>query len=279
MNNESNPTQPPSAPEADVPPGFHPLEIAARKGIGPLSPQGQSIWHGHTIPCVSCGQLVPRNAQQCDECEQDLSEQMIAKMKAHAGPWYVLEHVRQFPGVTLDRIVRQIRRGVITDTSIVRGPWTDHQWRFTIETPGLCLFFSHCWHCHGDVAPTDTTCKSCQIALHYQSLPTDQSNPSETTPVLTPTSSPPHTANHNLHDLSAALASGEFSKQPTVWHEPSRVGGISTAWIAAGLVVIALITLSMIARSRLSQADTTPTPTALVRPASTPGAESATPPK
>ncbi len=256
--------QPPTIGE-DFPPGDHPLEIAARKGIGPLSQLGQSVWHGDTTPCVSCGQLVSRNAQMCDECEQDLSQQMIAKMKAHSGPWYVLEHVRQFPGVTLDRIVRQIRRGVVNETSIVRGPWTDHQWRFTIETPGLCLFFSRCWQCHADVAPTDTVCHACQVALIYEQQTTPK--PVETyVPVAITPISPP-IGNENLNALSHALTSGKISQQPPTWNEPSRVGGISTAWIAGSLVVIALVALSVIAQARSSQTENSPSPTPIVKPA------------
>ena len=130
--------------EADLPPGNHALEVAARQGIGPLSALGRETWHGRALPCVSCGQLVARNAPVCDHCAQDLSKEMLAKMAAHAGPWDVLEHVRPFPGVSLERIVRQIRRGLITETSIIRGPSTDFQWRFAVETPGLCRYFGRC---------------------------------------------------------------------------------------------------------------------------------------
>ena len=75
---------------ADLPPGNHPLEIAARRGIGPLSPLAGEIWHGRAEPCVSCGQLVHRGASECDGCGQDLSQAMLEKMRTHAGPWYVL---------------------------------------------------------------------------------------------------------------------------------------------------------------------------------------------
>jgi len=261
----------------DVPPGDHPLEIAARKGIGPLSALGQSVWHGNTTPCVSCGQLVLRNAQICEACEQDLSASMIAKMKTHAGPWYILEHVRQFPGVTLDRIIRQIRRGVVNETSIVRGPWTDHQWRFTIETPGLCLFFSRCWHCHADVAPTDTICHACKLPLVYET-PTKPKPVETIMPVaITPISAPIN--NKNLVELSQAIDSVEVSKQPTIWNEPSRVGGISTAWIAGGLVVVALIALSVIAQSRSAQTAKPLSPAPLVTPATPLGTDNPSLPK
>ena len=104
------PEQPVNAdPESELPPGDHPLEIAARRGIGPLSPQAEEVWHGNAKPCVSCGLLVLRDQRECDQCGQDLGDDMLAKMRAHAGPWYVLEHLHPFPGVSLERVIRQIR--------------------------------------------------------------------------------------------------------------------------------------------------------------------------
>lgn len=153
--------------EDSVPPGNHALEVAARAGFGPLSPLAQGTWHGQAVPCVSCGQLVRRDDPACQQCGQDLSEDMIRKMRQHAGPWFVLEHVRPFPGVSLERIVRQIRRGLITETSIVRGPSNDYQWRFAVETPGLCRYFGKCWCCHATVSLSDAYCPHC---LHYLSF-------------------------------------------------------------------------------------------------------------
>lgn len=150
-----------------VPPGNHALEVAARAGFGPLSALAQTQWHGQGVPCVSCGQLVRRDDAACEHCGQDLSEEMIRKMRQHAGPWFVLEHVRPFPGVSLERIVRQIRRGLITETSIVRGPSNDYQWRFAVETPGLCRYFGKCWCCHSPVSLSDAYCSRC---LHYLSF-------------------------------------------------------------------------------------------------------------
>jgi hypothetical protein len=161
-------TPSPLESDSDPPPGNHALEIAARAGFGPLSPLGRKAWHGDAAPCVSCGQLVRREETVCDRCGQDLSEEMLDKMRAHAGPWFVLEHVRPFPGVSLERIIRQIRRGLITETSIVRGPSTDYQWRFAVETPGLCRCFGRCWHCHQQVSLTDTYCRHCLSSLSFE---------------------------------------------------------------------------------------------------------------
>jgi hypothetical protein len=177
----------PAAADA-LPPGNHPLEVAARRGIGPLSPLGHGIWHGEAKPCVTCGQLVPRAATVCDYCEQDLTESMLEKMRAYAGPWFVLEHVRPFPGVSLERIIRQIRRGAINETSIVRGPSTDFQWRFAVETPGLCRYFGRCWKCFERITPPDAQCSRCGAHLSFEA---PRSSPPLGTSVANVTPTPP----------------------------------------------------------------------------------------
>ena len=90
--------------------GLSAVELAARRGIGPMSMLASEAWHGQAKPCVSCGQLMRRTASRCDQCGQDMGPQMLWTMQRHSGPWYVLEHVRPFPGVSLERLVRQIRR-------------------------------------------------------------------------------------------------------------------------------------------------------------------------
>lgn len=154
--------------DEDVPTGDHPLEIAARREIGPLSPRGREVWHGDAIPCVTCGQLVLRDDDECESCGQDLRREMIERMRVHAGPWTVLEHVRPFPGVTLERIIRQIRRGLLTETSIVRGPSTDFQWRYAVETPGLSRFFGKCWQCQATVDPAVAQCPLCEAIVGFK---------------------------------------------------------------------------------------------------------------
>ena len=193
-----------SVSDDEMPPGDHALEVAARRGVGPLSPAGRDVWHGRTRPCASCGQLVDRDDQKCGQCGQDLSGPMLDKMRAAAGPWYVLEHVRPFPGVRFERLVRQILRGVLTETSIVRGPTTNHQWRFAVETPGLAKYFGRCWDCHGEVRVTDEFCTDCLTQL-------DQLEPI-----------PPLPRSFNL---TSPLVGGEPNQvtSPLVGGEPNKV--------------------------------------------------------
>ncbi|MBU0717836.1 MAG: hypothetical protein KJ749_06260 [Planctomycetes bacterium] len=221
----------------DLPPGNHPLEVAARKGFGPLSPLAKESWHGQGTPCVSCGQLVRRDQTQCDECGQDLSLDMLDKMRTNAGPWYVLEHVRPFPGVKLDLIVRQIRRGVLTETSIVRGPPTDFQWRFAIETPGLCRYFGRCWKCHRPIPATEGTCPSCHTYLTFEP-PRPKS--------VTSTPRQPD----QLDELSSALEEGNVPAREQIWDEPPRIAGFSATWVIFGLIVVVIVCLMIFTQWR-----------------------------
>lgn len=252
----NNPEAPTEADPADELPGDHPLEIAGRRGIGPLSAKSREVWHGNAEPCVSCGQLVERYAAHCDHCGQDLREEMLQKMRAHAGPWYVLEHLRPFPGVSLDRIVRQIRRGLLTETSIIRGPETDYQWRFAVETPGLCRYFGRCWKCHAEVAPGDTVCTICASPLTFEHppvrhapVPTSPPQASTAEEGTDPRQSDPPSKDH-LRELTAVLGRGEVPTHDPIWDEPPRIGRVSVTWIAALLLIAAVVALSWVTHIR-----------------------------
>lgn len=302
-------------PEFDdaLPPGNHALEVAARSGFGPLSNLAHEAWHGRAVPCVSCGQLVRRDESACVHCEQDLSDEMIKKMRQHAGPWFVLEHVRPFPGVSLERIVRQIRRGLITETSIVRGPSSDYQWRFAVETPGLCRYFGRCWCCHAPVTLSDTYCPQC---LHYLSfekprtgaqvpaaevhtaespappaaggvtreparagvaastsaIPSQAASSARAAAITSvppasqvqsqpvraaggmvmpqPVAATAPTQSSDLARLSAAVRQARVSHMDSEWDQPPRVGGVNVTWIAALLIIAAVVALLLISRAR-----------------------------
>lgn len=272
--------------EAGLPPGNHSLEVAARDGIGPLSPLGRETWHGQSRPCVTCGQLVRRDATECGHCGQELSEEMLERMRAHAGPWYVLEHVRPFPGVSLERIIRQIRRGLITPTSIVRGPATDFQWRFALETPGLCRYFSRCWSCHEQISPTDVYCRYCLSHLTLeqsrpapavppspksvaQSAPVSGAAPEVTSPTAAASATPERANNKtdaadsdapsggSLEQLSAAVSRVDVQGADELWDAPPRVGGVRATWIVAALLIVVVIAMLFLTRVR-RQSETTP---------------------
>jgi len=236
--------------------GLHPVELAARRGIGPLSDLAAEAWHGQARPCPSCGQLVRRTASSCDLCGQDLRPQMLLKMQAHAGPWYVLEHVRPFPGVRIERLIRQIRRGVLTGTSIVRGPTTFHQWRFAAETPGLSKYLGLCWRCQAAVSERDTICLACRAMLDGETDvfleqawsgeagPTPSGGAASAAPV--PSGGPSSSGGaEELEKLSAALAARGGGRHRLGGRDP-RIFGIHVGWIVGALVAILVVALAFV---------------------------------
>jgi hypothetical protein len=159
----------------------HPFRIAAAAGFGPLSERAKRVWHGESAPCASCGMLNMRSTKTCAHCNQDLTQEMLEKMAKHSGPWFVYDSVRPFPGVSLERMLLQIKRGVLNHTSIVRGPTTYYQWRFAGEAPILSKFLGLCWNCQGSVAQEERYCPSCKAVLDgfHRAQQLDVSGPPE----------------------------------------------------------------------------------------------------
>jgi len=275
----------------DVPAGNHALEVAARRGFGPLSAAARRIWHGDATPCVTCGQLVRREDDQCDHCSQDLREEMLEKMRAHAGPWFVLEHLRPFPGVSLDRIIRQIRRGLITETSIVRGPATQYHWRFAVETPGLCRYFNRCWHCHHEVKPAETYCAACLSNLAFETpranvappLVGGAAAPADASPRPAPTVAPPllgaaavgrpsprvpapAAVSSELEKLATAVRKLDHIPPAPDWDAPARIGPFRASWLAAAILITATIILLIIIQSRTRSTPSAPPATSAAAP-------------
>jgi len=223
------------------PPGNSAVEVAARKGFGPLSPLINTAWHGDARPCVSCGQLVRRSATRCGECGEDLSPEKLTRMRDFAGPWFVHEHVRPFPGVTCERLVRQIRRGVLTRMTIVRGPNTEFQWRFAGETPGLCKYLGVCWNCQARVNLNHDRCPACGTGLGEL---TDEVGVTTATPF----SGRPVQDAARLRELRQAVQT--VPRPATLEPDAPRVGRIRASWIVVAIMVVLIAILVLVVNWR-----------------------------
>jgi hypothetical protein len=203
---------------------------------------------------------------------------MLWTMQKHSGPWYVLEHVRPFPGVKIERLIRQIQRGVLTATTIVRGPTTFGQWRYAAETPGLSKYLGLCWRCQAAVTEEDTICRACRVKLDgitdvFFDAARPESDRPENGPVpVAPSPKPPATAPQiqfarpttkepmdaaeipsvgqavgaELGQLSAAVSSDESANR--TWSGPAanRIAGIHVGWIIGALIVVLIIGLCLV---------------------------------
>jgi RNA polymerase subunit RPABC4/transcription elongation factor Spt4 len=245
---------------SDGPPGNSAVEIAARKGFGPLSSLISKIWHGDSQPCVSCGQLNRRDAKRCDSCEEDLSSDMIGRMSDYAGPWRVLEHVRPFPGVTCERLVRQVRRGVLTRSTIVSGPTTDFQWRFAGETPGLSKYLGICWNCFAQASWEQSQCPACKVDLGEL---TDELPKASNRAAPAGGQSRSATGTGEISQL-ARIVKGKH-RQVMFDDDAPRVGSISVAWIITGILVFMMAVLLVVVRMRNTETHPPPSPESVVR--------------
>jgi hypothetical protein len=218
----------------------HPLAIAARNGIGPLSARSREIWHGQSAPCASCAQLNERDAERCAHCGQDLSGLMLEKMAKHSGPWFVWDNVRPFPGVSLERMVSLIRRGALQPTSIVRGPTTRYQWRYAIEAPIISRHMGRCWRCQAEVSLDDSACPECNVVLQG-SVKQDQFQALGEPPAPSSREVPP--ASRELAELSKAIAQSGGAQayaQPNALPE-APLGRAALIFLAIAVAVVGLI--------------------------------------
>jgi hypothetical protein len=132
--------------------------------------------------------------------------------------------VRPFPGVTLDRLIRQVQRGVLTATTIVRGPTTYHQWRYAAETPGLSKHLELCWNCQAKVSPDDTVCSACKVNLDHPpgldleaDAPTNTGQPPPAVATAPPPPPPPKKSSATPAPVAAparSAASTPFAPSP-----------------------------------------------------------------
>jgi hypothetical protein len=240
------------------------VEVGAQRGLGPLSPLGQISWHGEARPCVSCGQLMRRTAARCEHCGQLHTGDMIQKMRRYSGPWYVLEHVRPFPGVSKERLVVQARRGVLTMSTIVRGPSTHHQWRFAAETPGLSKYLGVCWACQAHVHADDLTCPVCRKDLESDG---------EEVLIEGDETLEPQAADgaefQELDELKAAVQAVAPRRRSA--DQPATLAGVPVRWIIAALVIVLMAAVYVVVRVRETNRATAPAKPASRAPWVAPG--------
>lgn len=143
-----------------IPPseGFTPRE--------PSKPGGADAdWRAGRRVCVACGEVFARSETRCPQCLQDHSPEALSRLADFAGNWFVFDPDHPVPGVKLDFLIKQARRGNLTATTIVRGPETKQQWKFAGETPGLAQHVGLCWFCGQQVQPSDPACPSCHVSF------------------------------------------------------------------------------------------------------------------
>lgn len=269
---ETPPTdRPPSSAEQE-----HPLVAAARAGFGPLSGRAGGVWHGDSTPCVSCARLNSRSAEVCIHCGQDLSQDMLQRMGKHSGPWFVYDNLRPFPGVSLERIIRQIKRGVLGRTAIVRGPTTFYQWRYATESPLLARLLGHCWNCQSAVTEQERYCPQCKVTLEGHYRPDQLGGGGNG---LEATDGGP--SSDQLRELSLAISQSHLDSNISRLPRPrgDSLGRVALIALAAGLIVVMSIVAVVSLRRTSGKPESADHPSAEPQPRLLPSEDAAPPPQ
>jgi hypothetical protein len=123
--------------------------------------------------------------------------------KARIGPWYVLQTRNPAaPGMKLATLQALVRKGLVTPTSIVRGPTTHQLWKTAARVKGLSRELGRCYGCGERIHPIAETCPHCNRSqlppgdpdalLETLPAPYASGKPSATaTPAAPPPAAPP----------------------------------------------------------------------------------------
>lgn len=148
------------------------------------------------ILCPYCGNTQYEPEDHCTNCG-GLFDTLSRKVTQQTmGPWFVRERRNPFrPGCSYDVLKRQIERGRIKASTILRGPTTRQFWTAARRVPGVGHLLGYCHECGEHVEPTDTKCPHCnasfRIKSHRDTLGLDPEDP-------------------NVLRLAQGLASGEI---------------------------------------------------------------------
>ncbi|MEM7228256.1 MAG: hypothetical protein AAF432_05495 [Planctomycetota bacterium] len=113
--------------------------------------------------CPYCGdtQGASDRCRACGGLFEPLSRQATHNAM---GPWFLRDPEQPFrPGCSYDTLLMLVDRGVVTKTTIVRGPTTKQFWTVARRVPGLAHRLGCCHECSTPVDPTDHGCHACGV--------------------------------------------------------------------------------------------------------------------
>ncbi len=114
------------------------------------------------ILCPYCGNTQTQPDDRCAGCGGYFDQLSLKVTQQHMGPWFIRDRHNPFrPGCTYDVLVKQIQKGKITPTTILRGPTTRQYWSVARHVPGVAHRLGYCHACGARVEPTDQTCSHC----------------------------------------------------------------------------------------------------------------------
>lgn len=114
------------------------------------------------ILCPYCGNTQTQPDDRCAGCGGYFDQLSLKVTQQHMGPWFIRDRHNPFrPGCTYDVLVKQIQKGKITATTIIRGPTTRQYWSVARHVPGVAHQLGYCHACGTHVQASDQTCSHC----------------------------------------------------------------------------------------------------------------------
>lgn len=82
------------------------------------------------------------------------------------GPWYIRDKSNPFrPGCAYEILVKMIRGGAVTPTTVIRGPSTRQFWSIARNVPGVAHLLGYCHACGAHVPKDATDCPVCEASF------------------------------------------------------------------------------------------------------------------
>lgn len=114
------------------------------------------------ILCPYCGNTQTEPEDRCAACGGFFDPLSLKVTQQHMGPWFVRDRNNPFrPGCTYEVLVKQIEKGKIKPTTIIRGPTTRQFWSVARHVPGVANLLGYCHHCGTHVEPSAESCSNC----------------------------------------------------------------------------------------------------------------------
>ncbi|MCG8614806.1 MAG: hypothetical protein MI802_01210, partial [Desulfobacterales bacterium] len=155
------------------------------------------------ILCPYCGNAQTEPRDRCTACGGHFDELSLKATQGHMGPWFVRDRANPFrPGCSYEVLVKEIERGRVTATTILRGPTTRQFWSIAQNVPGVAHHLGYCHACGKTVKPGSSACEHCGEVFFAPTLkdnlglapagtpvrlPQNEAAPVEQTPPVAPT--------------------------------------------------------------------------------------------
>jgi len=114
------------------------------------------------ILCPYCGNTQNEPEDRCDSCGGFFDGLSLKVTQEHMGPWFMRDRHNPFrPGMSYDVLKREIEKGRIRPTTIIKGPTTRQFWSVARNVPGVAHLVGYCHACGAHVKANDDNCSEC----------------------------------------------------------------------------------------------------------------------